>query len=70
MPRLRRLHCRGCELLLPADAAVRIGILTDVHDAVAFLDLVLERFRQEAVDAVVSIGDWLGAWRPTDATPM
>jgi hypothetical protein len=36
---------------------MRIGILTDIHEEIAFLTLALERLRRERVDQVVFLGD-------------
>jgi predicted phosphodiesterase len=45
---------------------MRIGIVTDIHDAVLPLDLVLSTFRQTGVDQVVSLGDVFDSYRPNE----
>ena len=36
---------------------MKLGLITDIHEQVEFLQIALDRFRQEQVDQVVVIGD-------------
>jgi hypothetical protein len=40
-----------------AELKMKLGLITDVHEHVEFLELALDRFRQEGVEQVVGIGD-------------
>ena len=48
---------------------MRIGIVTDVHDAIRPLGRVLGAFHLAGVDQVVSLGDVFDSYRPGEPGP-
>ena len=49
---------------------MRIGIVSDIHEAFVPLEQALKLFRSEGVDAVVTLGDACDTWRSKTAVDV
>ena len=61
MPDLGRMCC--------AEAMLRIGIVSDIHDAVVPLRNALSLLRERRVERIVTLGDSFDSFKPGDPGP-